>query len=141
MGDRLAEPRHRLLLETQIAFDDLLHRFADKQPIQHQTRHASEKQEAFDQQVGVLHLIDQLVVLVGAEFCDSPMPEHAGMQKVLVDRRNLVFQHRIEVVDNYRVASHGRLLSALPLSDKHIPTEFVPFQVQHNGLEWRRELS
>jgi hypothetical protein len=42
------------------------------------------------------------------------MPQHAGMQGILIDRGQLVFEHRIQMLQNGRIAAHGRLREATP---------------------------
>src|SRR3546814_17481701 len=56
--------------------------------------------------IGVLHLVDGFLVLVLAEFTETPVLQHAVMQKVLVDRRELVPQDLVEMLEDLRVAFH-----------------------------------
>jgi hypothetical protein len=44
-----------------------------------------------------------------AELDDTPVLQHPGMEKVLIDRGHLVLQHGVEVDDDCRIALHGRL--------------------------------
>ncbi len=109
MGDPLAQRRQGILLEPQIAFEHLLHAFPDHQFVEIlQIGQAVEEQNALDQLVGMLHLVDRLAVFVGAELGDAPMPQRAGMQEILIDRGKLVFQHRIQMLQDGRIATHGR---------------------------------
>ena len=52
-----------------------------------QVRQALEEQDAFDDDVGVLHLVDRLAVLVVAQLVEAPVLQHPRMQEILVDRR------------------------------------------------------
>src|SRR5947208_6892656 len=109
MGDRLAQARNAGLLEPQIAFEDLAHILADQQFVEIlQVGQAVEKQDALDQLVGILHLVDRLVILVVAELRNAPMAQHTRMQEVLIDRGQFVFEHRIEMLDDGGIAPHGR---------------------------------
>ena len=63
-----------------------------------------EEQDAFDEHVGMLHLVDRFLVLVFTELPETPVLEHAGMQEVLVDRREFVGEHFVEVLDDACVA-------------------------------------
>ena len=97
-------------LERQVALERFLHVLADAQLVQVlQVRQALEEEDARDQRVGMLHLVDRLVVLVVAELRIAPVPEHAGVQEVLVDRGELVGQHRVEVAKHLGIAAHGTL--------------------------------
>src|SRR5208282_6425963 len=39
----------------------------------------------------------------------TPMPQHAGMQEILIDSGKLVFQNRVQMPQNGCIATHGRL--------------------------------
>jgi hypothetical protein len=41
---------------------------------------------------------------------EAPVPHHAGMQEVLVDRGELVLQQLVELGDDLWIALHGSLL-------------------------------
>jgi hypothetical protein len=66
-----------------------------------------EEQDALDQPVGVLHLVDRLLLLVLLQLLQAPVAEHAGVQEVLVDRGELVIERLVEVLDDFRVAFHA----------------------------------
>ena len=89
------------------ALERFLHVLADEQLAEVlQVRQAVEEQDPLDQPIGVLHLVDRLVVRVLAELLQAPVLEHAGVQEVLVDRRELVLQYAIEMPQYERVALH-----------------------------------
>ncbi len=60
----------------------------------------------------MLHLVDRLLVGVLAELAQAPVFEHAGVQEVLVDRRQLVPEDGIEVTQDGRVTLHVSQLRA-----------------------------
>ena len=70
-------------------------------------RQPVEVEDALDQVVGVLHLVDRLVVEVLPQALVSPVLEHAAVEEVLVDRRELGRQDLVEQVDDLRVSLHG----------------------------------
>src|SRR6185437_2828157 len=49
---------------------------------------------------------ERLFVFVVAELGDAPMPQHPGMQKILIDRGELVLEHRIQMLDDRGIALH-----------------------------------
>src|SRR5206468_2734443 len=109
MRNRLAQPREAGLFEAQITFEDLAHILADQELVEIlQIGQAVEEQDAFDQLVGVLHLVERGVVFAVAELCDAPMAQHPRMQKILIDRGQLVLEHRIQMLDDGLVAPHCR---------------------------------
>jgi hypothetical protein len=55
----------------------------------------------------MLHLIDRLVPLIVGEPVHAPIVEHAVVQPILVDRRQLVPERVIEMLDDLWVAFHG----------------------------------
>ena len=111
VSDRRLQHRMRGALELQIAGERFRHALADQQLDQIlQVGQAVEEEDAFHQLVGVLHLVDRLVVLVLAELLEAPVPEHARMQEILVDRRQLVGEHRIQVPQDFPITLH-RLVS------------------------------
>jgi len=73
-------------------------------------RKTFQEQDAVDQHVGVLHLADRLVIGDLAEALEAPVVVHPRVQEVLVDRRQLVGEHRVEQTDNAGIALHGGLL-------------------------------
>ena len=58
------------------------------------------------QMIGMLHLVDRFLVFMLAEFAKAPMPQHAGMQEILIDRRQLVLQHFVEDRDDFFITLH-----------------------------------
>ena len=61
----------------------------------------------------MLHLVDRLVILDMRQLAIAPVLQHAGVQEVLVDGRQLILQHHVEVLDDLRIALHGRLVLIL----------------------------
>jgi hypothetical protein len=72
-----------------------------------------EKENALHQAVGMLHLVDGFFVLELAEALHAPVVEHASVQKVLIDRGELVLQRQIQIFQYLCVALHGGLLEML----------------------------
>src|SRR5690606_10079440 len=62
--------------------------------------------------IGVLHLADGFLVDHVAEVAETPAFEHAGVQEVLVHRRQFIGQNCVEGADDRRIALHGRRLSS-----------------------------
>src|SRR5436309_1283430 len=110
VGDCFAQLGHRQLFELQITLEYLLYGLADQQLVQFETRFAVQEQEALDQHVGMFHLVDRFVVLMGAELDYTPVLQHAGMKKVLVEGGHLVLQNGVEVNEDGRVTLYGRPL-------------------------------
>src|ERR1700744_5124641 len=54
------------------------------------------------------HLIDRFLVFPLTELRDAPVFEGAGMRKILVDRRQLVGKHGVEVLDDLRPLREAR---------------------------------
>ena len=98
---------NRIEFHVEIAAKNLRHILADaKFPQVLEIRQSLEEQNALDQLIGVLHLINRFPVLVIAELVEAPVFQHAGVQEVLIDRRQLVFQDFVEVFDDGSVAFH-----------------------------------
>src|SRR6185312_10527682 len=107
--DRRAQVLGGSQFQVEVALDALQHVLADAQLAQVlQVRQAVEEQDALDQAIGVLHLLDRFLVLVLGQLRVAPVLEHAVMQKVLVDRGELVVEHLVEEFDDLGVALHGR---------------------------------
>jgi hypothetical protein len=103
-----AQGRMRRHLELEVAFESFRRAFAHQELVQVlQVGQAVEEQDALDQLVGVLHLVDRLVVLVLGEFLQAPVLQHLGVQEVLVDRGQLVVERLVEEFDDLGVALHG----------------------------------
>src|SRR6516162_5031391 len=105
--DRLAQLRDRLLLEPQVALEDLRYCLADEQLFQFQAGRAAEKQDALDQHVGVFHFVDRFIVFIGAELDHAPVLQDASVQEILIERGHLILQNRVEVREDGRIALHG----------------------------------
>jgi hypothetical protein len=105
--DRLPQVRMRLHFQLQVAVQRFLHALADQQLAQVlQVGQPIQEQDALDELVGVLHLIDRFLVRVLAEALEPPVLEHAGVQKILVDGRQFVFQNDVEVAQYGCVTLH-----------------------------------
>src|SRR6516162_6614558 len=107
VGDRLAQLRDRLLLEPQVALEDLRYCLADEQLFLFEAWRAAEKQDALDQHVGVLHFVDRFVVFIGAELDHAPVLQDASVQEILIERGHLILQNCVEVREDGRIALHG----------------------------------
>lgn len=108
MHDGFAQVLGRLQLQVQVALQHFLGVLADQQLAEVlQVGQAFEEQDALDELVGMLHLVDRLVVLVGAEALQAPVVPHARVEEVLVDRDQLVAEDLVEVLDDFLVAFHA----------------------------------
>ncbi len=58
----------------------------------------------------MLHLIDGFFVGVLAQLLQAPVLEHAGVQEILVDGRQLVLQNDVEMTQDGCVTLHVVLL-------------------------------
>ena len=117
MGDRFAQVRNGHLFQLQIAFEDLLDVLPDQQLAQIlQVRQPLQKQDPFDQPIGMLHLVDRFLVFVVAQPAQAPVLQHPRMEEILVDGRQLVAQNLVQVGNNLFVALHGDAFRfALPM--------------------------
>ena len=110
MRDRVAQRRQRFEFKRQVAFEHFARVLADAQLAQRlEVRQTVEEEDALGELVGVLHLVDRFLVLVLGEFRQAPVLQHLGVQEVLVDRGELVVERLVEVLDDLRVAFHGRV--------------------------------
>src|SRR3569833_469695 len=95
-------------LELEVALETFLHPLSDEQLSQVlQVGQPVEKENPLDETVGMLHLIDRLTLLVLLEAHQTPIAEHARMQKILVDRRELVLQHGVQMLKYLGIALHA----------------------------------
>ena len=107
-GDAVAEPGERLALDAEVGLELLLHGLADAQRAETlQVGNPFEVEDALDERLGVLHLLDRLVADLLAESPVAPVVAHLGVDEVLVDRRQLAGQHLVEQLENLVVATHG----------------------------------
>jgi hypothetical protein len=124
-----------LQFQSQITLEDFLHVLADVDlPQILQIGQSLQKKDAFDQQIGMLHLIDGLVILVLVELVEAPVFEHAGMQKVLIDGCQLIDKTLVEIGYNLRIPFHGAY--SLTLNDQASLAEAV---AGDNGCIWLTE--
>jgi hypothetical protein len=66
-----------------------------------------EEEDALDQAIGMLHLLDRLVVFDVGDLLQAPLLVHAGMEEILVDRRELARELRVQELDDLPVAFHA----------------------------------
>src|SRR6202044_3788274 len=108
MGGGLLVERARVHLGAQIAFEDLFHRLPDMQRIEHlHVGEAVEKDDAVDELVGVLHLLDGLLAPLLGEIAIAPIVQQPVMQPILVDRGKFMPQGLVEIIDDDRLTAHG----------------------------------
>jgi hypothetical protein len=50
-----------------------------------------------------------LIVFMLSELAHAPMTQHAGMKEILIDGRQLVLEHDVEVLEHLGIALHDRL--------------------------------
>ena len=107
IGDGLLVEGMARIFELQVAFHAFDGRLADQQLVEIlQVGQALEEEDALDQLVGMLHLVDRFVIFNLAELRQAPVPEHARMQEILVDGRKLVLQGLVQEFDDLGVAAH-----------------------------------
>ncbi len=91
-GARLHVEGAGAVLGLQVAFEHLLDVLADHQGVDVlQIGKALEEDDAHDELVGVLHLLDGFLALLLGELGEAPIVEQTVMQPVLVDGGELVF--------------------------------------------------
>ena len=109
MANGAAQLGNGFKLEFMIGMENFLHSLADAQPAEQlEIGKAVEKQDAFGQPIGMLHLIDRFRALEGGEALDAPIMEETVMQPILVGCREFVLQRFVEQLDDARVALHCR---------------------------------
>jgi hypothetical protein len=105
--DGLADLADGAHLELEIALQYFAHVFADHQLVQVlEIGQPFEEQDPLDELVRMLHLVDRFFVFVVAHLFQAPIPQHSGVQKILIDCGELVFQHRIQMLDDVLIAFH-----------------------------------
>lgn len=58
----------------------------------------------------MLHLTNRFLVFLFGKLVQAPLLEHAVVQKILVNRGELVFELRLKGGDDFGVALHKKLL-------------------------------
>ena len=71
-----------------------------------EVRQPLEEQDAFDDPVRVLHLVDALLIGLVGERVVAPVLEDARMEEILVDGGQFVGQHAVQKFDDLSVALH-----------------------------------
>lgn len=106
MGNRRQQIGARLLLDLQIADDDLAHVLADHQSVEIlQIGQSPEKKDSLGQPIRMFHLVDGFFVFVLGQMRDAPIVQHPRMQEILVDGREFVLQNEIEEFEGLVVAA------------------------------------
>jgi hypothetical protein len=83
------------VLELEVELELLLHRLADVDLVEAlDVGHALEEEDALDELVGVLHLVDRLVADLLGQLGVAPVGAHLRVDEVLVDRCQLGRQDR-----------------------------------------------
>ena len=78
------------------------------QRIEHlHVRKTVKKDDAFDELIGVLHLLDGFLAPLFGERFVAPIVEQAIMQPILIDRGQFVPQRLVEKIDDTRLPSHN----------------------------------
>src|SRR5580704_10152241 len=109
MSGGLLVEQARRYFGAEVAIEDLLDVLADMQRVEHlQVGKTVEENDALDQLVGVLHLLDRFLAPLLGERLVAPIVEQPVMQPVLVDCRQFVPQRLIEEVEDSRIAFHDR---------------------------------
>src|SRR5262245_28453467 len=106
-GDRLVQPRDGVDLEIEVELELLRNRLADTHAAELlEVRQALEEEDALDELVRVLHLVDRLLVDHLGDAQQAPVLAHAGVEEVLVDADELGGEHVVQGGDHLRVALH-----------------------------------
>ncbi len=114
MSDGYFQIRVTRTFDTQVALEHLPSVLTDLQLAQIlDVRQAFKKQNALDQLVSMLHLVNGFSVLVLAELVQTPIFIHARMQKVLIDRDQLIGKDLVEMLDDCNVAFHDGVLPCI----------------------------
>jgi membrane protease YdiL (CAAX protease family) len=101
VGDGFPQQRQAFHLQLQVALEHFLDGLADVELTEIlQVGQTLEKQDALHQFVGMLHLVDGLFALLLGQALEPPVLQHLGVQEVLVDGRELVLEHAVQVVDD-----------------------------------------
>jgi hypothetical protein len=104
---RLLVERARVDLRRQVAVQHFFGGLADVQGIEHlHVGKAVEEDDALDQLVGVLHLLDRFLAPLLGEILVAPIIEQPVMQPVLVDGRELVAERLVQIFDDFGIALH-----------------------------------
>src|ERR1043165_7161275 len=108
VGRGLLVERARADFGLQVGVEDLLDVLSDVQRIEHlHVGEALQEDDAVDELVGVLHLLDRFLAPLLGEVLVAPVVEQPVMQPVLIDRGQLAAQALVEIVDDLGVALHG----------------------------------
>ena len=87
----------RAVLELEVALELLGHGLADVELVEAlQVRQALEEEDALDEPLGVLHLVDRLGAALRGERVVAPVLAHLRVQEVLVDRDELAGEHLVQ---------------------------------------------
>ena len=112
IGRRLAVEVAGLIFRREVAFEDFLDVLADAQGIENlQVGEAVEEDDALDEAIRVVHLLDGFLAPGLRKFLVAPIVQEPVMQPVLVDRRQLAAQAAIEILDNLGITLHPTLSS------------------------------
>ena len=96
------------VLSLQISLEYLLDVLPDHQRVDPlQIRHALEENDARDDLVRVVHLLDGLFALLLGELGEAPIVEQAIVQPVLIDGAELKLQRFVQGLDDLFVAFHS----------------------------------
>ena len=115
MGGGLLIERARRHLGREIAVEHLPHVLSDVKRIEHlQVGKAVEKDDALDDLVGVLHLLDRFLAPFLRQVAVAPIVQEPVMQPVLVDGRQLMPQAAVEIFNDSCIALHVPILRGNP---------------------------
>ena len=105
--DALVQAFHGVVLQLHIVLELLLHALTDVDlEVVGHVRCAVEIEDALHQFFGVRHLFDRLFANQFRQPLVSPVLAHLRVQKVLVDRRKLGFQHLVQQRNNLCITLH-----------------------------------
>ena len=126
--------RPRVDFGSEVAFEDTLDVLSDPQPVTWlHVRAAFEKQNASDEQVGVLHFFDRLLAPGLGEVLEAPVVENSVVQPILIDGRQLMAESLVQVLDDALIALHGSpLFSSLQTLCAAVPG-LSPFSRAEGG--------
>jgi hypothetical protein len=103
--DRVAQVGQRLQFQLEVAFAALRADFADAQLAQRlEIRQAVQEQDALDQRVGVLHLVDRFVVFVRGELLQSQFFSILACRKYWLIAVSSLVERLVEELDGLGIA-------------------------------------
>jgi hypothetical protein len=106
-GDCLDQDGMKTSFVLKVAVQALGRVFANQELAQVlQIGQAFQEKNALNQLVRLLHDPNGLLVIIVVQLFQSPVPEHAGMEKILVDGREFILESLVQHAQDLRIAFH-----------------------------------